>query len=108
MTQLALYLLSLKTKRWRVPRVLPGLSRVELEGKVSTLLNLQPSSEEGLHPESHRLVGRHGMTCPDLPREAERLPTHSMWESAFYKDLDDLRSSGAWEGQMFNIWKEAV
>lgn len=45
------------------------------------------------------------MTCPDPPREAERLPTHSMWESAFCKDLDDVRSLGAWEGQMFNIWK---
>lgn len=44
------------------------------------------------------------MTCPDLPGEAERLSTYSMWESAFYKDLDDVRSLGAWEGQSFNIW----
>jgi hypothetical protein len=62
-------LLSLRTKRWQAPRVLPGLSKVEVEDKVSTPLNLQPSSEEGMHhPESYSLVGR---PWDDMSRSAQ-------------------------------------
>lgn len=48
------------------------------------------------------------MTCPDLPREAERLPTPSMWESAFYKDLEDVRSAGPGKAKCLIFGKEAV
>lgn len=62
-------LLSLRTKRWQAPKDPPGLSKVEVEDKVSIPLTLQPSSEEGLHhPESYRLVGR---PWDDMSRSAQ-------------------------------------
>lgn len=68
MTQPELYLLSLRTKKWQAPRVLPGLSKVEVEDKVNIPLNLQLPSEEGLHPESYKLVGR---PWDDMSRSAQ-------------------------------------
>lgn len=50
------------------PRVPSGLSKAEVGDEVSIHLNLQPSVEEGLRPENHRLVGR---PRDDMSRSAQ-------------------------------------
>lgn len=74
------------------------LSKAEVEDKVSMHLQCCIQRATGLWED-------HGMTCPDPPREAERLPTHSMWESACWMLL------GAWgpgKAKCLIFGKEAV